>query len=478
MASDNGAGPPAGSDSDSPYATQVRPPSSNENALKERLGTPKLDQFKTDHPAWQPPQDPLSKAKKSDTRIVYRDLPIIAALTDWSVQGMREALASHSIGIFYASADLADAILGDDRVQATLGSLISGLFGHEVIFEPANDSIAAREVLDAWVDCWPRWATPAVFSELEAYSTLMGFESAQIVWDTEKPIWCPHIKPWHPRYEYYHWDLRRYIAISQNGQIPIVPGDGKWLLHAPFGEYRGWIRGAIRAVAQPWLMRQWAFRDWARYSEKHGIPIVKAFAPAASAEDQRDAFEAALAQLGSESTILLNRGVDGANSYDVEYAEPTDDSWQSFPGLIDRCDMSIVLALMFQNLTTEVKGGSFAATSSHMDIREGQLEFKDASWRTTLRRDVARPFAWLNFGDPELAPKSRWNLPRLSERAAAADAFVKFSTAIEVLARGGIEFMRGEDLQRFAADRFGIKGLPSLVIGKPPSGAGGGGFGK
>ena len=449
-----------------------------ETEIYKQAGGPSPDRVQNGSPAFQPPKDPLDGRTKRDVRTVVPDLPIISTVTGWSVDGIRNALATHNIGVFYESTMLAEAVLGDDRVQATLGSLISGLFGCEVIFEPANDSSAAKEVCDAWAANWPCMATPAVMTEAEAYSSLLGFEAMQVLWDTTGPIWNPILRPWNSRFEYYRWDLRSYIAISQAGPIPIEPGNGKWVLHAPYGEYRGWIRGAIRALAEPWLMRRWAFRDWARYSEKHGIPIVKGICPAASDEAQRDRFETSLAALGTESTILLARGVDGLNGYDVEYAEPTDDSWQSFPGLIDRCDMSIVLAIMFQNLTTEVKGGSFAATSSHMDIREGQLKFKDMSWQHTLRQ-VARPFAWLNFGDPDLAPKTRWDVPKLSEHEASAKQFQAFATGLEVMARGGIEFMDEDELRAFAAKRFGLKDLPRIIIGKPPAASsGGGGFGK
>ena len=43
----------------------------------------------------------------------------------------------------------ADSILGDPRVQATLNSRMSGLFGRPVRHRAANTSRAAKEVLDA-----------------------------------------------------------------------------------------------------------------------------------------------------------------------------------------------------------------------------------------------------------------------------------------------------------------------------------------
>jgi hypothetical protein len=430
----------------------------------------------TNQPGFQPPIDPLKGPTQTQAKLIYRDIPNVQSLTQWRVEGMREALREHLSGIFVNSAQLCDAILGDDRVQATLASALSGLFGREVIFEPADDSMAAKECLDAWVQAWPRIASPAAMSTMGAYAKIMGWHDAQLAWDTSESIWVPEFRPWHPRYEFYFWDpVRRMTAISQDGLIPVVGGNGKWFSFQPYGEYRGWIRGCIRSLAEPWLIRHWALRDWARYSEKHGLPIVKAYAPAASDPAQRDPFEAAVSNLGNEGTIMLPRGVDGQISYDIAFAEPATVSWEGFAGLIDRCDMSIVLSLLMQNLTTEVKGGSFAATTAHMDIRQGGIVYDNVAWRGAIRQQVARPFALYNFGDPRLAPKTQWDVTSREEYAANAAQFKEFGTAIEVLRRGGVEFNEPEQVRAFAAARFGLKDLPDFKIVPPVAGGMSGG---
>jgi phage gp29-like protein len=472
VAVDSGTGPPKGGIGDSPYAQNTPIPT-----LQKQLvdGVGGNHQIRTDDPAFQTPRaNPADGLTKSDARVVYRDLPIVSSLTTWTVEQMREAVWSHMWGVFEQSGQLCDAILGDDRIQATLGSRISNLFGREVIHEPANDSDAAREVCDAWAEHWPNMATPSVMTELAVYSILMGFEPFQVPWDTSGPKWLPYIRPWHPRYTYYHWQLRTYVAMSQDGPLAIQPGNGKWGLHAPYGEYRGWIRGAIRPVATPWLGRHWALRDWLRFSEVHGIPIKKLYVPAASDEAQRDRAVTAVSQLGSETAIMLARGVDGERTgYDLELEEAKDTAWESFPGLRDHCDMAIVLSIMFQNLTTEVTGGSLAATSSHMDVRDDSAAYDNKEWSATIRQ-VSKPFAWINYGDPALAPKTRWDVQKRGEWEANAKQFQQFGTAIEVLRRGGIEFDSPEEVRKFASDRFGLRALPTFKI-VPPVAVGGGG---
>jgi phage gp29-like protein len=434
-----------------------------------------------DDPGFQPPGFPFAEAR-SRTRLIYRDLPLVTIQNSWKVSDVVGALQQHNSGQFDRSGQLVDSILGDDRVLATLASRISALFSRETRFRGAQKkrvkgSKAAQECQDAWVEHWPEFMSTYAIPEMHAYGIPMGFMPGQLVWDTQEPIWKPHIRPWHPRFTYFQWQLRKFIAISQDGPLAIMPGDGKWVLHAPYGEYRGWIRGAVRAVAEPWLIRHFAIRDWARFSEVHGMPIRKAIVPAASDQPSRDTFAAQLSTLGQETTIMVQTGVDGAGQdYDLELIEARDTAWESFPGLRDHCDMAIVLAIQMQNLTTEVQGGSFAAVKSHMDVRQGGTEFDNAGWKNTIYNQIARPFAYLNFGDADLAPWTDWDVTPKEDFVHNADQFSKFGTAIEVLRRGGVEFVDQEDVRKFAAEKFGLKGLPAFKITEPvASGAGGGG---
>ena len=425
--------------------------------------------------AFQPPHDATDKGTRSRASLVYRDLPVVTIQNTWSVDSARSALYAHSAGIFEQSAQLWDAILGDDRVTATLGSRISGLFGRETRFKAANRSSAAKECLRAWRDWWPRLSGDAAMTEVHTWGIGMGFGPAQLVWDTNRPVWGPYIRPWHPRYTYFNWPSRRFIALSEDGPITIEPGDGKWLLHSAKSVERPWIFGAIRAVTEPWMLRHFAFRDMARFSEVHGIPTRIGKVPAVSDPIERSDFEAAISRLGSDTAMIIPQGVDVSNAggYDYSLVEAHDTAWEVFPGLIDRCDMSIVLALLFQNLTTEVKGGSFAATSAHMDIRQSGLQGDDAAWRATIYNQIARPFAYLNFGDADLAPWTWRDVEPREDLEHNARQFQAMGAALEILARGGIKFKDVEQLRLFAAKKFGLDGLPDFDIGDPPAAAGG-----
>jgi phage gp29-like protein len=403
------------------------------------LPLPTAEPLTTD-PAWQPPRDPL---KDAHAGVIAREIPVITTQTHWSWGDVRAALDDLRVGIFDRPAQLMEAILWDARVQAAMGSRTGGLLGRPVKIEPADNarvrgSAAARECAEAWADVWPTIARESAFATLHTQGVML-FGLAQLLWDTSGSVWVPHLVPFHPRYTYYQFVFRKLIAITLDGQMPVTPGDGHWVLHAPYGEHRGWMRGAITALAQPWIQRNFTYRDVARYTERHGFPMLRAKVPAAADPRQIATLRNALVNVGQESVLELPQGVDGANSYDVDFLEAASTTWEVFGESIRLCDADITLALLGQNLTTEVKEGSFAAARVHGDVRQAFIEFDNRALTQTIYTQIARPFAALNFGDADLAPWTSRDIMPYEDNATLAQTFSSFSAALLALRNAGVE---------------------------------------
>lgn len=421
-----------------------------------------------DDPAWQPPRDPLQGTDvRARADVVTREIPLVSVATGWDVPSVRSAYDQLVIGLFDRPAQLIDSLAGDSRVQAGMASRTGGLLGRPVDFllpRSMRDSSAARECRDAFIDAWPVMAAEPILSEIQHWAVMIGFGVAQILWDTSGLYAIPHPRPWHPRFTYYHWIFRVLVAITMDGQEPVTPGDGHWLLHAPHGAYRGWMRGAMRAIAPWWLARNYALRDWARYSERHGLPIVRAKTPAVGDPLQQAQFRASLARLGQETVLHLPQNVDPRFSYDVDLLEAKDSAHEGFRMLIQACDMEITLSLLAQNLTTEVKEGSYAAARVHADVRQSLLEADARALALTIYTQLARPFAAMNFGNPDLAPRVIWNVQPYEDNLTAVQTFSAFAQAVLSLRNAGWAL---EDVERLAKD-FGVdlgavKEVPSAV---------------
>jgi hypothetical protein len=92
-----------------------------------------------------------------------------------------------------------------------------------------------------------------------------------------------------------------------------------------------------------------------------------------------------------------------------------------------------------------------------------------------LHDQVAKPYAFLNFGDPELAPYSDWDVRSKDDYQHNADQFQKVGTAIEVLRRGGVQFRDEEELRMFVRKNFGLEEMPAIEFKEPVSSGGMGG---
>lgn len=411
----------------------------------------------TNDPAWQAPTDPLDiKNVKGQAKVINREVPLVVVQTGWDITQVRSAIESLVIGLFDLPAQLVDAVTGDSRVQSANMSRVGGLLGRPIrhrIPKQYKDSALAKECMDVWEQHWPKMATEPILADMQLWGSTLGFWTGQELWDTSGDYWKPYIIPWHPRYTYYHWLYRKYIAITLDGQVPITPGDGHWLLHAPFGVYRGWMRGAIRAISPWWLARNYALRDWARYSERHGMPIGKAVTPFGAAPDMIQNYRAQLSQLGQESIIQLPQSPDPQiGKYDLEWLETKDQAWDGFQGLIAQCNAEITLSILGQNLTSEVKEGSLAAARVHADVRQAILEFDARTLSQTIYNQITRPFAAINFGNADLAPKTEWDITPYEDNKAAADTLVAFASAINLLRTAGKKVNNVPELAR----KFGL----------------------
>lgn len=405
-----------------------------------------------------PPHDPLDKDSKERARVLRRDIPITIASSNWDYPRVRAALESHAAGLFFESAQLWEMIEGDDRVQAVLGSRIGALSGlpctHTAPSEDdgkTSDEATLDVVLDAWQKAYPKLVTREVISQVKRWAIGLGFAIAQVQWDTEVTPWQPYLKVWHPQFVYYRWDTRSFWVASQDGSLEVTPGDGTWFLHAPNGAYRGWMYAAIRALAIPWLLRQQARRDWARYNEIHGTPMLKAIVPAVGYEEAKQNFISALQNIGQEAVVELPQNVDG-KGFDLSLLEASDRAWEAFKGLIDQQDSAITLTLAWQNLTTEVKEGSFAAARVHGDVKQTCLEFDESTFVHDVHNQLARPFALFNFGDADDAPYTHYKTEPIEDEVAKMAALVSFSTAVMQLRSGGVAF----DLHKLA-QAYGVK---------------------
>jgi phage gp29-like protein len=304
----------------------------------------------------------------AERRTVY--LPWSPGLTStWTPSTVRSALSSHEQGNFAQSAKLWSAMGRDDRLSAVLSTRAEGLLGAPVKMAgyDETDEGAAKVALDIDAD-WPVIATRDQLRDLLYWRWGLGVGLAQLVPVRTASRWLYVLDTWDPQHLYYDEGARVWRLGTQQGQIDITGGDGQWVLWTAGN--RGWQHGMVRSLAIPYLIREHAWRDQARYNERQGLPLVKLLTPAVADAGDRQEFWDDIRQMSTETYVECPQGI-GPNgeSYDVQLVEATARTWDAFQATLTACNVAYSVRVLGQNLTTEVQGGSYAAAEVSNDVR-------------------------------------------------------------------------------------------------------------
>ena len=409
--------------------------------------------------------------RKPDTK-AYRDIPI-QSFFEWDVQSILTALAEHELGQFWGSAILSDYLLRDDKVASSLGTRVNGVLGLPFSLEPSpdGDKRSGGKIVRACEAAWPRMMKRSQLGEFIRWGRTLGFALGELIWDTSRDLWEPRIKTWHPAHVYYRVDTRKFVVNTMDGPVEVNPGDGKWILYAPHGEYRGWMHGAVRSIAMVALLRQFCYRDSGRAAEIYGLGVKKGKIPAAAKDEIKALFLAQLRNLASEGVINCPTFMDRdgrVQEFDFEFvgAQQGEGAAKLFEMIASRCDSAIALTYLGQNLTSEVKEGSLAAARVHGDVRQDYLEADVQTLVDDIREQILRPWAAINFGDPDLAPLPIWDTRPEEDKASAAKTLVSVSVALTNL----VNLSLGPRVDLVAlAERFGIPLLPAQTKDEAPT---------
>ncbi len=359
----------------------------------------------------------------------------ITQVAEWTVGEVKTAIWNHESGTFHDSALLAESLDRNPRISAALDTRCKGVVGLPFSLEPADDSEKAQAFVDLLAPLWWDLFPEALLGETLRWIVTTGLMPAEMTAraDAKTKLWFPVLHPWHLSNVW--WDdtaatLRTYTM--RGDQLAITPGDGWWVCFAA-GVTRPWMRGVVRCLGIDDTVRGLAVTDWAKWSERHGIPIALAKIP----HDQftspaGKAFRSDVRTMGSKGVVGLPTAEKDAAQWGLSFLEPGSQSWEGFQQLIAHADKDIAIAILGQSLTTEVSVGSLAAAQVHELVRQDYIKADARVLETTLREQVLKPFMVWNWG-PEaagLAPWPKWDTRRPGEMLQQATTLKAIGDAI------------------------------------------------
>jgi phage gp29-like protein len=370
----------------------------------------------------------------------FRELPVTAAPVPQNARSIDAALRDLEAGYFQSAAQLCDTILRDDRIMGCLTTRLNGLLGLPFKVKPAyEDDAQAQAIADEIDQNWDTLFPNELLAEIKRWGILVGAAPVEVVWETrdEDPLktsyrWWPRLKCWHPQFMFWDPWARAYHILQADGNyLTIEPGTGVWAMYTPHGYERAWLFGLIRCLGQHWLRRAWGYRDFSRKSEINGQAIRLAIVPAQADKEAKNRFFTAVANLGAETTLRVDQdSASDGPKYDLKLIEAQTSGHDIFVKLLEKTETNIAIALLGQNLSTEVQGGSYAAATAHEQIRADFKRFDALSMAEFLREQVLKPWAAFNYNDPQLAPFIEWQTDPPEDAKNVADATKAMAEAV------------------------------------------------
>jgi phage gp29-like protein len=371
----------------------------------------------------------------------------------WTVPQIRNALRQQRQGILDQSSQLYDSLLEDDEFPGTLARRVNASLEAEFCLKSAQGEDVELTKREQKIEgLFPEICPDEELFDMIASYLVMGVGIGTLDWDTSGPVWLPRLRALPTQFLYYDEQLQCWKYMARDSEALIVtPGDGKWVLFT-HGQ-RSWMWGLLRGLALTWLGKQMTFCDWQRYSQKHGLPIIKAMIPIWRDDDEKAKFVADLGDLISEGVVGLPQDENSSGQttgYDIELLEATTVSWQGFQASLERADRKMQVQLLGGNLGAEVtkSGGNMGAAATHSGELPKLAGADQKRIGRMLRRQVLGPVFSLNYGvSLEDVPTPYWDANPENQQLIAQTQFTA-AQAIAALSTAGIEIQNLDEVGR------------------------------
>lgn len=300
----------------------------------------------------------------------------------------------------------------DPRVYAVLQQRYAAVLGREVVVEPASnksqDKKAARLVEEQIKQLNNRAVQVSdksaiytlggfeYFSACMLDAILIGYSVAEIDWAIDdgviypRQIWARDAGRFRFNVASGGYELRLLTWSDAVGET-LPPR--KFLINS-FGSRDGnpYGLGLGSTLFWPWWFKKNAIKFWLTYADKFGSPTLKG---TYQNENQKHKLLHIMRDAQGQAGVALPEGVV------LDLLSAPGGSTSTYETLCNYCDQLLTLCVLNQNLTSNISSGSYAASETHMEVRE-ELTDADAAMLTDgPYRDLANWITFYNVPDAQ-----------------------------------------------------------------------------
>lgn len=220
-----------------------------------------------------------------------------------------------------------------------------------------------------------------------------------------------------PQYLIYRWEENTWYYQSIAGLLPIIPGDGHWLLHTPGGRQSPWQAGLWRCLARAAIRKDHAALGRDNWERKLANPARVAVAPSGAAEEHKQSWFRKVMAWGMNTVFGLTPG------YDVKLLESNGRGADSFKETILAQNEEIIIAIAGQTVTTD-GGMGFSNADIHKSIRADLIQATAQGLAYTINTQGIPAYVASVFGENRLkdSPSMSWDTTPPKDHMSSANA--------------------------------------------------------
>jgi hypothetical protein len=352
--------------------------------------------------------------------------PLPQTRTRWYLADLESAMHAADNGDLSFAAQLCRSMRRDGVLAGLLGTTSGGLVRLPKRFSGRADIVEALEGRDGVRSVFDEMFPAAELELLSADGELLGVAVGELrpVQGREYPV----LVRLDPEFLRYRWNENRWYYVSVVGQIPITPGDGRWILHTRGGRVAPWQNGLWHALGRAWISKEHALLHKQNWEAKLANPARAAFSPSGATDGQKAGFLESLIRWGINTVFELPPG------WDVKIIESNGRGWESFKDTIEWAEREFMIALAGQVVT--VTGGTgFANADVHKSIRADLIEARADALAYTINTQGLPEYIAKRFGEDALDESGcvEWDTTPPKDLKVEADAMNGIATAIAQL---------------------------------------------
>jgi phage gp29-like protein len=286
-------------------------------------------------------------------------------------------------------------------------------------------------------------------------AVLFGYAVLEVVWEKRGGLIVPSkvvAKPQH----WFVFDMENRLLLRTRDHFMGEPvPDKKFLLVTNNETYMNpYGQGVLSRCFWPVVFKRGGLRFWIQFTEKYGSPFIIGKHPRGAGEKETEALADSLDRMIQDAVAVIP---DDA-SVEIMEASGKAASADVYQKLLEFCKTEISIAVLGQNLTTEVRGGSYAAAQTHMLVRDEII----GADKLMIEEGINTLIKWIwEFNWPGEPPT--WYL------ADAAQDLKSLADRDNVLTQAGVQFTKNYWLRAYGFDDKDIASTPVVgATGRSP----------